>query len=311
MYDFRIYQEQDSFGRTVASYYLLRDENWGRAVWVRSSRLIDEGGTSEKVTIGGVIRSITTKAEHFLDLGAIQVGSEDLFVEKNVYLAADKTDDPSLGVVTFFGFLSLIGLVCGTTLLCPRGIFVNQPLPQRPVDYRAVIGMRVYGTFLQMISGNSDLVLGRPSRQVLEKGVLVYELTDRRLLLQLYELRRSGGASSKALLNPDLVVSSMTGTLRRIPIQSDEIGQSGEARWGILLEPGQITGAMTGTLFGRKERWAVVLRYCDVEGTSRLLISAFERWDAYQAFCALLEGRGIELKAGDPANPMPQVIRVG
>ncbi len=310
LYDFHTYREVDRGGRAVADYYLLRDEKWGRAVWVRSGHLIEAGQVSDVVTITGVLEWVWKDEAPFLFFGSVPVGQEDLFIEKDCYLAEGESSDPSLGVVTFFGFLSFIGLVCGTTLLCPRGIFVDQSLPQRPVDYRAVIGMRVYGTFLRLLRGVPEPVFASSTRGILGVGVTVHELSEQRLFLQLYELR-GARRSFISRMNVGRGTVIMVDYPHRGPQSAAETGFSGEPRWGILLEPEKITEATVGTLFGWKDRWAVFLRYRDANGTSRWLISAFERWDAYQVFCALLEARGIALTTGSSTGLPRQVIRVG
>jgi hypothetical protein len=257
-------------GRTTAVYYLLYDDNEGYILVVEADSTSLGGRLDGTTMVSGMTASMPSDLQSLVeeDVGEWAeygwVGCTTLYLREG---ATPPSEQAALSASVGLGFVGLLSVV---VLFFPRVVFEpSAPQMAGGVDLALLrLGVRASGRFQKLERLRPAIEIGRGSRKLTDAVANVVPLEDRRILIYVHHIVRSGA----------IKVS--------------------EGNYGLVLDSGSVKSAETGKLYGWKDRWAVRLQHEDSGQKPRTVIVSFDSQEGQGSFLGLLRKAGILVGAG-------------
>jgi hypothetical protein len=274
--DYDVWYTETEDSRTVASYYVLVDDDFLNLIVVKAAGSPSLLADFEPVVITGMTRSMPSDLQELVRSDVAEIHEYGLEINVNLYLAEGQKPMTKTTVLGLLIAGAVLLLLAAIPLAMPGTVFGPAPVEAAAAPATGDSAAKASGVF-RVLQSVDPLEVGHKTRKFDNAVANLVPLAGGRLLVYIHHILTTRVYGVKA--------------------------SQKESHWGVLIEQGHVISIEPGKLYAWKDRPAVGLRYHDAQGQEQELVVSFDHAAAQADFIKMLQQLGFEVGAG-----MPQML---
>lgn len=264
------YLEKEN-GVTKAIIYPLIDQDGGYIVFVRTTHAELETAPDANVTVTGLTNRSATDLENLIEKDMADINNAGFKTISTLYVEAEQKPAQAAAAFLILAGMAFAALLSVVTFFFPAVSFGPQPLAQIPPDAQISKAVKATGKFRQ-VKKMQPLEFGRAMRRFDNSNANLFVMDDRSLGVYIHFIY----------------------TTRVYGIQVSKQ----ETDWMILVKPTEVVALEPGKIYGWRDRWAVSVKYRDINLKEQTVYIIFENVASQVNFVNYLREKGFAVSSG-------------